>query len=312
LSKTFKMMQGLVIRSTGSFYEVLAEDEKKYSCRLRGKLRLDESKETNPVAVGDRVLFDLEQNTGSIHEIVQRTNHILRQSVKKTGHSHVLAANVDQVILVATLKQPRTSLGFIDRFLVSAESFRIPQVLLFNKADLLSEKDETETENLRSLYESINVKTLLVSAKEDADFTKVLTLLKSKVTMVAGHSGTGKSTLLNRLSPAIHQSVSEISGFSEKGTHTTTYAEMFRLDGTSFIIDTPGVKEWGLVDMDQPEISDYFPEMRDLRLGCKFGARCIHINEPKCVVLDAVERGEIARSRYDSYVSIVMGKDNRK
>jgi len=305
-------MQGLVIRSTGSFYEVFAEDNKKYSCRLRGKLRLDESKETNPVAVGDRVLFDLEQNTGSIYEILQRTNHILRQSVKKTGHSHVLAANVDQVILIATLKQPRTSLGFIDRFLVSAESFRIPQVLLFNKADLLSEKDKAETENLRKLYEAIGVKTLLISAREDSDFSEIFSLLKDKVTLVAGHSGTGKSTFLNRLSPAIHQSVSEISGFSEKGTHTTTYAEMFKLDTGTFIIDTPGVKEWGLVDMNEQEISDYFPEMRDLRLGCKFGARCIHVNEPKCSVLEAVERGGIASSRYSSYLSMVLGEDNRK
>lgn len=305
-------MQGLVLRSTGSFYEVLAENEKKYSCRLRGKLRLDESKETNPVAVGDRVLFDLEQNTGSIYEISQRTNHILRQSVKKTGHSHVLAANVDQAVLLATLKQPRTSLGFIDRFLVSAESFRIPQILVFNKADLLSDKDQIETEKLRVLYESIGVKTLLLSAKEDPDVTEILTLLKGKVSMVAGHSGTGKSTLLNRLSPSIHQAVSEISGFSEKGTHTTTYAEMFTLDTNSFIIDTPGVKEWGLVDMDEPEISDYFPEMRDRRLRCKFGARCIHVNEPKCAILDAVAAGEIAQSRYGSYLSMVLGEDNRK
>jgi len=306
------MMQGLVFRSTGSFYEVLADDGKRYSCRLRGKLRLDESKETNPVAVGDRVLFDLEQNSGSIYEISQRTNHILRQSVKKTGHSHVLAANVDQVILVVTLKQPRTSLGFIDRFLVSAESFRIPQVLVFNKSDLLSEKDHMETEKLRALYESIGVKTLLLSAKEDADISEVFTLLQRKVSMVAGHSGTGKSTLLNRLSPTIHQSVSEISGFSEKGTHTTTYAEMFELNKNSFIIDTPGVKEWGLVDMDQPEISDYFPEMRDRRLGCKFGARCIHVNEPRCAILESVASGEIARTRYESYLSMVLGEDNRK
>lgn len=305
-------MQGLVFRSTGSFYEVLADDGKRYSCRLRGKLRLDESKETNPVAVGDRVLFDLEQNSGSIYEISQRTNHILRQSVKKTGHSHVLAANVDQVILVVTLKQPRTSLGFIDRFLVSAESFRIPQVLVFNKSDLLSEKDHMETEKLRALYESIGVKTLLLSAKEDADISEVFTLLQRKVSMVAGHSGTGKSTLLNRLSPTIHQSVSEISGFSEKGTHTTTYAEMFELNKNSFIIDTPGVKEWGLVDMDQPEISDYFPEMRDRRLGCKFGARCIHVNEPRCAILESVASGEIARTRYESYLSMVLGEDNRK
>jgi ribosome biogenesis GTPase / thiamine phosphate phosphatase len=305
-------MQGLVIRSTGSFYEVLAEDDKKYSCRLRGKLRLDESKESNPVAVGDRVFFDLEQNTGSIYEIAERTNHMLRQSVKKTGHSHVLAANVDQVILLATLKQPRTSLGFIDRFLVSAESFRIPQVLIFNKSDLLTDKLREEIEKLRALYESIGVKTLVLSAREDSDFSGVLALLKDKVSLVAGHSGTGKSTLLNRLSPAIHQTVNAISGFSEKGTHTTTYAEMFKLNPGSFIIDTPGVKEWGLVNMGQPELSDYFPEMRDVRRGCKFGARCIHVSEPGCKIIEAVDTGQIARSRYESYLSMVLGEDNRK
>jgi ribosome biogenesis GTPase / thiamine phosphate phosphatase len=305
-------MQGLVIRSTGSFYEVVAEDNKKYSCRLRGKLRLDESKETNPVAVGDRVFFDLEQDTGSIYEIAPRTNHILRQSVKKTGHSHVLAANVDQVILLATVKQPRTSLGFIDRFLVSAEAFRIPQVLIFNKSDLLSGKQLEETEKLMALYESVGVKTLLVSAREDSDFAPLLNLLQNNVTMVAGHSGTGKSTLLNRLSPAIHQSVGEISGFSEKGTHTTTYAEMFNLNPGSSIIDTPGVKEWGLVNMEQPELSDYFPEMREVRRGCKFGARCIHVAEPGCKIIEAVDKEQIAQSRYESYLSMVLGEDNRK
>ena len=306
------MMKGLVMRSTGSFYEVLAADDKTYSCRLRGKLRLDDHKETNPVAVGDHVLFDLEQNTGSIFEISERTNHILRQSVKKTGHSHVLAANVDQVMLVATLSQPRTSTGFIDRFLVSAESFRIPQVLLFNKADLLSEKDKTEIDQLRNLYESLGVKTFLMSAKDDKDFSEIQVLINDKVSLVAGHSGTGKSTFLNRLSPAIQQSVNDISGFSDKGTHTTTYAEMFRLDKSTFIIDTPGVKEWGLVDMNEQEVSDYFPEMRERRNECKFGARCIHLNEPKCAVIDAVEKGLIAQSRYHNYLNMVTGKDNRK
>lgn len=305
-------MEGVVIRSTGSFYEVLTVDGIKYSCRLRGKLRLDESKETNPVAVGDRVLFDLEQNTGSIYEIVQRTNHILRQSVKKTGHSHVLAANVDQVVLVATLKQPRTSLGFIDRFMVSAEAFRIPQILLFNKSDLLSEKDLEEIDSLTKLYETIGVRVLIISAQNDDDFSNVLSLITGKTTMIAGHSGTGKSTFLNRISKNIHQSVGEISAFSEKGTHTTTYAEMFPIGADTYVIDTPGVKEWGLVDMNPQEVSDYFPEMRERRLGCKFGARCIHVNEPKCAVLEAVEQGLITQSRYHSYLSIITGKDNRK
>src|SRR6478736_977746 len=299
-------MQGLVIRSTGSFYEVFAEDNKKYSCRLRGKLRLDESKETNPVAVGDRVLFDLEQNTGSIYEILQRTNHILRQSVKKTGHAHVLAANVDQVVLIATIKQPRTSLGFIDRFLVAAESFRIPQILIINKRDLLTDKDQGYVNTLVKLYESIGVKTFLISAERDEDVGFIQSLIQGNVTLVAGHSGVGKSTLLNKISPVIQQTTGDISNFSDKGTHTTTFAEMFQVNKTTFIIDTPGIKEWGLVRMEQQEISDYFPEMRELRNECKFASSCLHINEPKCAIKDAVENGTIALSRYESYLSMVI------
>jgi len=279
---------------------------------MRGKIRLEEIKETNPVAVGDRVAIEREEEFGSITEILPRTNHILRQSVKKTAHAHVLAANVDQVILIATIKQPRTSLGFIDRFLVAAESFRIPQVLIINKKDLLSEKDQDHVNNLIELYESIEVKTFLISAEMDNDVSFIQSLIRNKVTLVAGHSGVGKSTLLNKLSPEIHQTTGGISNFSDKGTHTTTFAEMFQLDKTTFIIDTPGIKEWGLVKMEQQEISDYFPEMRELRSECKFASSCLHINEPKCAVKDAVEKGTIALSRYESYLSMVMGDDNRK
>ncbi len=305
-------MIGLVMKSTGSWYDVLGDDQKKYSCRTRGKLRLEGIKETNPIAVGDRVDFFLEDDgVGAIEEIVPRENHILRQSVKKTGHSHILAANVDQVLLIATLKQPRTSLGFIDRFLVSAESFRIPQALYFNKSDLFNEKEQHELEAIKKLYISIGVVTWSGSALHD-DPAALLKVLSNKVTLIAGHSGVGKSTLLNTISPHIQQGTGEISGFSEKGTHTTTFAEMFQLDATTFVIDTPGVKEWGLVDMNQQEISDYFPEMRDVRLNCKFGARCIHLNEPNCAVLEAVNNHTISEQRYKSYVSMVMGEDNRK
>ncbi len=297
------------MKSTGSWYEVLGEDGLKYACRVRGKIRLEGIKESNPVAVGDRVIFETTDN--AIMEILPRENHMLRQSVKKTAHSHVLAANVSQVMIMATLAMPRTSLGFIDRFLVAAESFRIPQVLVFNKKDLLTKEAIEDVDELLKVYEDIGVKCFLFSSLYD-DTTEIRSILHNKTTLLAGHSGVGKSTLLNKLVPGINQKVSEISGFSEKGTHTTTFAEMFQLDQNSFIIDTPGVKEWGLVDMTQEEISDYFPEMRDRRLNCKFGARCIHLQEPKCAVIDGVRSGEIALSRYESYVSMVLGEDNRK
>lgn len=305
------MMQGIVMRSTGSFYDVLGIDGVKYNCRVRGKIRLEGIKENNPVAVGDHVLMELEQDVGSITEILPRRNHILRQSVKKTGHSHVLAANVDQVLIVATLAFPRTSLGFIDRCLVSAEAFRIPQVLVINKTDLLDEEGRKSLEVLNKLYTNIGVTCFSVSALYE-DVSQIRDILRNKTTLVAGHSGVGKSTLLNKISPVINQSVGDVSDFSEKGKHTTTFAEMFPLDAKTFVIDTPGVKEWGLVDMNEQEISDYFPEMRDLRLMCKFGSRCIHINEPRCAIIDAVQNGSIALSRYENYVSMIMGEDNRK
>jgi ribosome biogenesis GTPase len=299
------------MRSTGSWYEILTDEGKTIACRVRGKLRLEGIKETNPIAVGDHVAFDLENGEGIIHEILPRHNYIVRQSVKKTGHTHVLAANVDQAMVVVTLAYPRTSLGFIDRFLVSAEAFRIPQIIVFNKKDLLDDAGQATVSKLIELYQTIGVTCLSVSAIHE-DVESVRKLLQDKITLVAGHSGVGKSTLLNKISPVINQTIGDISDFSSKGTHTTTFAEMFQLDEKTFVIDTPGVKELGLVDMNQQELSDYFPEMRDVRLGCKFGARCFHLNEPKCAVLDAVKDGLIAQSRYESYKSMVLGEDNRK
>lgn len=303
-------MEGMVLRSTGSFYDVLADNGVKYNCRIRGKIRLDGIKETNPVAVGDRVAFELEHEVGSIIRILPRTNHMLRRSVKKTGHSHVLAANIDQVMIIATLAFPRTSIGFIDRFLVAAESFRIPQVLVFNKKDLLDAESLAYQEKLIRDYERIGVKSFSISAHIDS--AQISQLLDNKITLIAGHSGVGKSTLLNALSPGLNQKTGEVSDFSSKGTHTTTFAEMFQLKEKTFVIDTPGVKEWGLVDMDDQELSDYFPEMRELRLNCKFGSKCLHLNEPKCAIVEAVQRGEILLSRYESYVGMLTEDDNRK
>jgi len=304
-------MTGIVMRSTGSFYDVLTDDGRRYNCRVRGKIRLDGRKETNPVAVGDVVRIDVEQDIGSILEILPRKNHMLRQSVKKTGHAHVLASNIDQVVLIVTLAFPRTSLGFIDRALISAEAFGIPQVLVFNKRDLLDAREIEICESLMSVYENIGVKCKLISAL-DPDQQVVKEIIKDKTSLVTGHSGVGKSTLLNKISPVIRQSTGSVSGFSEKGTHTTTFAEMFQLDPKTFVIDTPGIKEWGLVDMSPAEVSDYFPEIRAIRGQCKFQSRCLHINEPKCAVRDAVENGLIAASRYESYVSILEGNDNRR
>ncbi len=304
-------MEGIVLRSTGSFYDVLSANDRRYVCRVRGKIRLEGIKESNPVAVGDRVVFETSNEIGSITKILPRANHILRQSVKKTGHSHVLAANVDQACLLVTLAFPKTSLGFIDRFLVSAESFRIPQTLVFNKQDMLDQAGLEIQDRIIQLYEKIGVYSISISALSN-DHQQLLTLLRGKTTLFAGHSGVGKSTLLNKLHPLINQKIGVISESSEKGTHTTTFAEMFQIAENTFVIDTPGIKEWGLVDMNEQELSDYFPEMRNRRLHCKYGSRCVHFNEPKCAIIEAVERGEIALSRYENYLGMVTGKDNRK
>jgi ribosome biogenesis GTPase len=263
------------------------------------------------VAVGDRVSVHIENNEGVIDGILQRENVIIRKSVKKTSHGHVIAANVDQVLLVATMARPRTSTGFIDRLFVAAESFRIPQILLFNKKDLLDADSKRKQEELIDTYENIGVTCKSVCALND-DQHEIKELLYNKITLIAGHSGVGKSTLINKISPGIEQRTAEISDFSEKGTHATTFAEMFQIDDRTFIIDTPGIKEFGLVDMSDQEISDYFQEMRDLRLNCKLGSKCIHINEPKCAIVDAVKNGAIALSRYESYLSMIIDEDNRR
>lgn len=304
-------MKGLVLKSTGSWYQVLGSDNKTYTCRVRGKMRMEEIKETNPVAVGDFVDIVTDSGEPIISELLPRENYIVRQSVKKAGHAHVIAANVDQALLVVTVSHPRTSLGFIDRFTVAAESFRIPQVLVFNKSDLWDDDQRELVLTWKELYASLGI-TCIETSGLLKDQGELRAQLSGKKTLMAGLSGAGKSTLLNNLSDAILQKTSEISDFSSKGTHTTTFAEMFMLDDKTFIIDTPGIKELGLVDMSPEEVSDYFVEMRELRSGCRYGSKCLHMSEPGCKVKETVEKGLIAESRYVNYVRIVSGEDNRK
>ncbi|MEQ8474974.1 ribosome small subunit-dependent GTPase A [Fulvivirga sp.] len=306
-------MKGLVIRSTGSWYDVLAEDSKTYACRTRGKLRLSGFKTTNPIAVGDNVEFDLEANEteGLIYAIQNRDNYIIRKSIKNKNQGHIIAANIDQTILVATLTLPRTSLGFIDRFLVSAEAFRIPQIIIFNKSDLLSPQELRKQDEYIELYQKIGVDCLVASATKKTGIEEIKEKLSGKKSLFSGHSGVGKSTLINCIAPNLDLKTSDVSSFSDKGVHTTTFAEMFDLGENTFIIDTPGIKELGLIDMEQDEISDYFPEMRELIGECKFH-NCKHTHEPGCAIKIAIEEGQIAGSRYKSYLSMLENDDNRR
>ena len=307
-------MKGLVLKSTGSWYEVLSEDNQEYTCRTRGKLRLKGFKTTNPVAVGDYVKFIEDSEVagqGIIEEILPRTNYIIRKSVKQKSHGHIIASNIDQAILIATLAYPRTSTGFIDRFLVTAESFRIPQVLVINKVDLIKPEDSEALNDLINTYENIGIQCLQVSATENIGLVRFKELLEGKKSLLSGHSGVGKSTILNKIAPHIDQKTSSISGFANKGVHTTTFAEMFAFDQNSYIIDTPGIKELGIIDIEPEELSDYFPEMREISNECKFN-NCLHVHEPKCAVKAAVDEGEIAVSRYINYLSILEDDDNRR
>jgi ribosome biogenesis GTPase / thiamine phosphate phosphatase len=307
--------RGLIMRSTGSWYDIRSdEDGEVFRGRLRGKHKLQQLKVTNPVTVGDYVHFVMEnlgERTVAITEILDRDNYIVRKSPHKTAHAHLLAANLDQALLVATLVFPRTSLGFIDRFLVTAESFRIPVVVAFNKSDLLDEEGQEYQAELCQLYEKLGYTCLQISAENDPELTGLDDLLRHKKTLISGHSGVGKSTLVNRLSPGLRLRTSEVSRFANKGVHTTTFAEMFEIRQNTFIIDTPGIKELGLSDMAPEEIGHYFPEMRQLLNNCRYH-NCLHLSEPGCAVLAKVEAGQIALSRYASYMSMLAGEDNRR
>lgn len=309
-----KNMKGLVMRSTGSWYEVLDENKHTWKCRLRGKFKIKGLKTSNPIAVGDRVLFDIEdkvENTGIIHDITQRENYIIRKSVHKTAQGHILAANLDQAVVIMTLNYPRTSLGFLDRFLVSAESFRIPTIIVFNKVDLLSEEEKEYLVDLATMYDEIGYPSIFTSATANTGIQEFEDILKNKISLISGHSGVGKSTLVNQISPNLDLKTKEISTFANKGVHTTTFSTMFEISENSYIIDTPGIKELGLIDIEKAELSHFFPEMRELLNKCKYH-NCKHINEPQCAVIQAVKDGTIQVSRYSSYLSMMDDDDNRR
>lgn len=307
-------MKGRVIKSTGSWYIVQVGD-KAISARLKGKFKQDELKLTNPIAVGDWVEMEEEAGQASavISQILPRENYVIRKSTRKQHFSHIIASNLDQAILVITMKKPRTSLGFIDRFLVSTESFRIPAILVVNKMDQLEGEDEDEwLQDVHDIYEPLGYTVLEVSALTEQGLTeKFLPLIQGKSSLIAGHSGVGKSTLLNALIPEARQETKEVSGYSAKGVHTTTFAELFALPEGGDLIDTPGIKEFGILDVEDNELSHYFPEMRKYLGQCKYN-NCTHVNEPGCVVLQKLEKGFIHPYRYQSYVNILHEEDSHR
>ncbi|MFD2915577.1 ribosome small subunit-dependent GTPase A [Psychroserpens luteus] len=305
-------MTGLVYKSTGSWYTVKTNLGATYQCRIKGKFRLKGIKSTNPIAVGDIVDFELETNnddeTGVIHNIHERTNYIVRKSVNLSKQTHIIASNVDQVFLLVTIDNPPTFTSFIDRFLVTAEAYHVKTVLLFNKVDTYSEETLDEVRYLAHVYRNIGYECIGISAETGKNIDKVKALMIGKVSMFAGHSGVGKSTLVNAIEPGLDLKTKAISSQHSQGQHTTTFAEMFDLSFDAKIIDTPGIKGFGIVDMDKEEVADYFPEFFKLKQDCKFN-NCLHKEEPKCAVKDALDRDEIAISRYRSYLQILEGED---
>ena len=300
------MKKGIVYRSTG-IWHLVKSGKNFYNCRIKGKLRLENSKSTSPVVVGDNVNFILEikNNTqGIIIEVKKRRNHIIRKSVKLSKQVQIIASNIDQIFLIITLNYPITFTQFIDRILVTAEAYKIPLNLVFNKMDLYSSSEKNEIEILKKTYESIGYKCLKISALDIGSVDKVSKLMNKKVNMIIGHSGVGKSTLINSISPNLSIKTSEISNLYKQGQHTTTYSEMFDLNNDIKIIDTPGIKGFGLVDMNSNDIGDYFPEFLNLKENCKYN-NCLHLNEPNCAVLNALKNKRISDSRYKSYLNLI-------
>ena len=305
-------MTGIVYKSTGSWYTVKTELGHVYECRIKGKFRIKGIKSTNPIAVGDVVDFELETAnddvSGIIHNIHDRKNYIVRKSVNLSKQTHIIASNLDQVFLMITINNPPTLTSFIDRFLVTAEAYSIKTILLFNKIDAYDEETLLEVKYLAHVYRNIGYECIGISAKTGKNIDKVKTLMVGQVSMFSGHSGVGKSTLVNAIEPTLDLKTKEISNLHMQGQHTTTFAEMFDTSFGAKIIDTPGIKGFGVVEMDQEEVGDYFPEIFKLKQDCKFN-NCLHIQEPKCAVKKALDNDEIAYSRYRSYLQILQGED---
>ena len=302
-------MTGLVVKSTGSWYAVRLANAEVIECRLKGKIRLDDRKTTNPVAVGDTV--DIERNIDGNNQITNihpRKNYIIRKSINLSKQAHIIASNLDQAILVATIVAPRTSLGFIDRFLVTAEAYGIPAKIIFNKKDVLDEEMLELQQEMMNLYTNIGYECYSVSSFDKKDIEFLKTLLKDKITLLSGHSGVGKSTLVNAIEPRLDLKTGDISSAHLKGMHTTTFAQLFPLTFGGDIIDSPGIKELGLVEMKKEEVGQYFLEIYKASANCKFN-NCLHVNEPHCAVLKAVVEGAISSERYQSYLGILNGEE---
>ncbi len=300
-------MRGIVYKSTGSWYLLKTETGNFLNTRIKGIFKIDDITSTNPIAVGDEVEFELENETtgtGIITGISERRNYIARRSPHHKKQQHIVASNLDQVLLFATLKEPRTSHGFIDRFLVCAEAYHIPAVIIFNKADVYKKKELDKYQVLKTIYSNIGYKVFLTSMDTKEGLNELKDILKNKTTLLAGHSGVGKSTFINLILPESNLAIREVSNWSGKGVHTTTFAEMFAMPFGGSIIDTPGIKEFGITGITRQELSHYFPEMRQLIQQCRFN-NCLHVNEPGCAVSEAAENGKISEQRYISYCNIL-------
>jgi ribosome biogenesis GTPase len=281
---------------------------------MKGIFKIDEITSTNPVAVGDEVDIDPEneaEETAIITAIRERRNYINRQSPRLKHQHHIIAANIDQSMLVATLREPKTSRGFIDRFLVASEMYHVPSILVFNKADLYRSKEQERFDEWKSMYEKIGYRVVMASVINGTGLSEIKNVLKNRITLISGHSGVGKSSLLNALLPDLNLKTQDVSGWSGKGLHTTTFAEMFDLPFGGKVIDTPGMREFGLVDVSRQELSHYFPEMRERLNECQFN-NCLHVNEPGCAVKNAVEEGSIDPGRFDSYLNILDSIDENR
>ncbi|NQY08255.1 MAG: ribosome small subunit-dependent GTPase A [Flavobacteriales bacterium] len=296
-------MKGVVVKSTGGTCWVKDESGDRHECVIRGKFRMKNIRDTNPVAVGDFVEFNKEEGLSQITEIGKRKNYIIRKSINLSKQTQILAANIDQVLLLVTLEQPGTSTGFIDRFLVSAEAYQIPAIILFNKVDVYDEEGLEKMRTLKEVYSTIGYQCFETSLHDKKSKGLVERLINGKINVVSGHSGVGKSSMINQLDPSLDIRTGEISEYHQTGTHVTTFAEMHEVSENTFIIDTPGIKSFGIIDMAKEELSRYFIEMMAVLDGCKFN-NCQHINEPKCAVKDAVEAGTISESRYKNYIEI--------